>query len=140
MAYPGWEPGDHPWNRWPHFNAHARNKSSMTLNLDEPEGARIFRELVSISDVVFENNVPATIDKLGLGYAELRKIRPDLVMVRMPAYGLDGPYAGYRSLGAHLEGTAAHTYVRVTPTRTHPSATTSISATRSRRPPAPPPF
>ena len=112
VAYPGWEPGDHPWNRWPHFNAHGRNKSSMTLNLDEPEGARIFRELVSISDVVFENNVPATIDKLRLGYAELRKIRPDLVMVRMPAYGLEGPYAGYRSLGAHLEGTAAHTYVR----------------------------
>ena len=112
VAYPGWEPGDRPWNRWPHFNAHARNKVSFTLNLDEPDGARLFRQLVSISDLVFENNVPATIDKLGLGYDELRKLRPDLVMLRMPAYGLDGPYAGYRSLGAHLEGTAGHTYVR----------------------------
>jgi crotonobetainyl-CoA:carnitine CoA-transferase CaiB-like acyl-CoA transferase len=111
-AYPGWKPGPRPWNCWPHFNAHARNKLSMTLNIERPGGLDVLRELVRVSDVVIENNVPETIDKLGIGYEALRRVRPDIVMIRMPAYGLSGPYANYRSLGAHLEGTAGHTYIR----------------------------
>ena len=111
-AYPDWTPGEHPWNRFPLFHSHGRNKLSMTLNLGKPEALEVFMRLVNVSDVVMENNVPETIEKLGVSYEELRKVRPDIIMVRMPAYGLSGPYSHYRSLGQHLEGAAGHTFMR----------------------------
>ncbi|MCH7553629.1 MAG: CoA transferase [Chloroflexi bacterium] len=112
MAYPDWRPGERPWNRRANFQCHARNKLSMTLNLPDPEALDILLRLVSIADLVVENNVPETIDKLGVGYEVLRKAKPDIVMVRMPAYGLTGPYRDYRSMGAQLEGTAGHCLLR----------------------------
>ena len=112
VAYPDWIAGDRSFNRWPFFTAHARNKRSMTIDLTKPEGRENFLRLVSLADVVVENNVPETIEKLGLTYEELRKVRPDIIMLRMPAYGLSGPYKNYRSLGAHLEGSAGHTLIR----------------------------
>ena len=125
VAFPDWDPGPRPWNVWPHFQAHGRNKLSMTLDLTQREGRDLFLELVSVSDVMIENNVPETIEKLGLEYETLRKVKPDLVMVRMPAYGLSGPYKNYRSLGAHLEGTAGHTLLRGYPD-TDPSMTEDV--------------
>ena len=112
MAAPDWEPGPRPWNRMPLFNSHGRNKLSMTLNLHEPGGREVFNRLLPVSDVLIENNVPETIDKLGLDYQELQRVNPGLIMVRMPAYGLSGPYSGYRSLGTHMECVNGHTSVR----------------------------
>ena len=94
------------------FQSHARNKLSMTVDLRRPEGLEIFHRLLRVSDVFIENNVPETIEKLGLTYQELIKVRPDLIMLRMPAYGLDGPYKNYRSFGTQLECTAGHTWLR----------------------------
>ncbi len=111
-AYPDFKPGKRPWNRWPFFQVHARNKLSMTMDMKSPEGIDIVKKVVAISDIVIENNVPETVTKLGIDYPALRKVKPDIIMVRMPAYGLTGPYANYRSLGSHLEGTAGHTFVR----------------------------
>lgn len=111
-AYPNWKPGNRPWNLWPFFQAHARNKKSMTIDMRKPEGVELFKRLVAISDIVIENNVTETAEKLGIDYPALRKIKPDIVMLRMPAYGLTGPYRNYRSFGAHLEGAAGHTYIR----------------------------
>ena len=125
VAYPDWTPGERPWNRWPFFNAHARNKHSMTLNLGRPGAREVFERLVRTADIVVENNVPETIEKLGITYEDLRKIKPDIVMLRMPAYGLSGPYKNYRSLGAHLEGTAGHYLVRGYPD-TDPSMTEDV--------------
>lgn len=112
MAAPNWEPGDRPWNRMPQFNSHARNKLSMTLNLRRREGKEIFDKLVALSDILIENNVPETIDKLGLDYEGIRTINPGLIMVRMPAYGLNGPYSPYRSLGTHMECVNGHMSLR----------------------------
>jgi crotonobetainyl-CoA:carnitine CoA-transferase CaiB-like acyl-CoA transferase len=69
----------------------ARNKGSVTLDLRKPEGADIFRRLVAESDVVLENFRPGTLEKWGLGYEELEKINPRLVMLRISAYGQTGP-------------------------------------------------
>lgn len=69
-----------------------RNKQYMTLDLRTPEGADIFRQLVAKSDVVLENFRPGTMEKWGLGYESLRRINPRLVMLRISAYGQDGPY------------------------------------------------
>ena len=109
---PNRDPGNRPWNRHPLFNAHARNKRSMTVDLLRPEGKEIFNRLVSISDVLVENNPTETMTKLGISYDELREINPELIMVRMPAYGNDGPYQNHRSLGIHIEGVIGHSLLR----------------------------
>ncbi len=69
----------------------SRNKKSMTLNLKHPEGAEIFRELVRKSHVVLENFRPGTMEKWGIGFEDLRRINPKLVMLRVSAYGQTGP-------------------------------------------------
>ena len=112
VAYPNWVAGERGFNRSPFFTAHARNKKSMTIDVRQPEGREQLLRLISISDVVVENNVPETIDKLRLGYEQLKKARPDIIMLRMPAYGLSGPYKNFRSLGAQLEGAAGHSLIR----------------------------
>ena len=109
---PGRTPGARPWNRAPLFNAHARNKRSVTADLIQPKGIEVFKRLVKISDVFVENNATSTMEKLGISYEMLRSERPDIIMVRMPAYGSSGPYAGYRALGNHIEGVIGHSTVR----------------------------
>ncbi|MEE9199318.1 MAG: CoA transferase [Dehalococcoidia bacterium] len=111
-AYPGNEPGKRPWNRNVLFQLHGRNKLSMTSDLPSPECMDPFLQLVNISDVVLENNVPQTLDKLGISYEVLRRARPDIIMVRVPAFGLTGPYAHYRAFGSHMEAVAGHTGIR----------------------------
>ena len=111
-SYPDDDPGARPWNRNAAFNSHARNKLSMTLDIMAPEGLDIFKRLVAVSDVVVENNVPETIEKAGITYEALRQVKPDLIMLRMPAYGLSGPYKNYRSFGNHMEAVTGHHYLR----------------------------
>jgi crotonobetainyl-CoA:carnitine CoA-transferase CaiB-like acyl-CoA transferase len=70
----------------------ARNKKYVTLDLRTPAGAALFRRLVAESDAVLENFRPGTMEKWGLGYDVLREINPRLIMLRISAYGQDGPY------------------------------------------------
>ncbi len=72
----------------------ARNKKAVTLDLRHPVGADMFRKLVEKSDVVLENFRPGTLEKWGLGFEELRKINPKLIMLRISAYGQNGPKSG----------------------------------------------
>ncbi len=111
-ALPGNVPGARPWNRVPVFNAHARNKLSMTVDLLRPEGLDILKRLVKISDVFVENNVTESMDKLGISYEMLKEHNQDIIMLRMPAYGNTGPYRNYRALGVHLEGVIGHSLLR----------------------------
>ena len=111
-ALPGNVPGARPWNRCPVFNAHARNKLSMTVDLLRPEGVDVLKSLAKISDVFIENNVTESMDKLGISYGMLTEQNPDIIMLRMPAYGNTGPYRNYRALGVHLEGVIGHSLLR----------------------------
>ena len=70
----------------------ARNKKSATLDLRQPVGAELFRKLVAQADVVLENFRPGTLARWGLGFDELLKINPRLVMLSVSAYGQTGPY------------------------------------------------
>src|SRR5215212_8677314 len=70
-----------------------RNKRSVTLNLKDPRGQRIARELASQSDIVIENFKLGTLEKLGLGYEQLRETNPRLIFCSISGYGPDGPYA-----------------------------------------------
>lgn len=111
-AFPDNKPGDRPWNRNVVFQIHGRNKLSMTSDLENLDCMDAFLRLVSISDVVLENNVPSTMKKLGVSYELLKTVRPDLVMVRVPAFGITGPYSGFRALGNHMEAAAGMTHIR----------------------------
>jgi crotonobetainyl-CoA:carnitine CoA-transferase CaiB-like acyl-CoA transferase len=70
----------------------ARNKKFVTLDLRKQRGAQMFRQLAAGSDVVLENFRPGTMEKWGLGLEALREVNPKLVMLRISAYGQDGPY------------------------------------------------
>ena len=110
--YPDLDPKDDPWNRSANFNSHARNKKSMTADLSAPEGREAFLRLVEVSDVVIENNSPGAFDRARLTWDDLREVNPRLVMVRMPAFGLSGPYHDYRCFGTHAEAMAGQTLLR----------------------------
>jgi benzylsuccinate CoA-transferase BbsF subunit len=75
---------------------------SITLNLKEPEGVQLATQLVAKSDVVIENFGPGAMDKLNLGYDELKKVKPDIVMLSMPTAGLSGPLKNVRAYGMSL--------------------------------------
>jgi crotonobetainyl-CoA:carnitine CoA-transferase CaiB-like acyl-CoA transferase len=114
-AFPNFEPQPRQWNRSPGFNSHARNKRSMTVNIATPEGRAVLLDLVKISDVVVENNVPETVERAGFTYADLAAVNPRIIVLRMPSYGLSGPYKNYRSFGTHMEGMTGHHYLRSYP-------------------------
>ena len=114
-AYPDAEPGDEPWNRNGWFNCLHMSKYGITLELTSDEGRRVFEQLVSISDVVIENFRQGSLERLGYDYDALRRHRPDLIYVSMPAFGNTGPWKSYLGYGigqeqlsgmAHLTGYA----------------------------------
>lgn len=84
-----------------------RNKRSVTLNLREAEGQELARALIREADVVVENFRPGTMERWGLGFEDLRRENPGLVMVRVSGFGQDGPYAqraGYGAIGEAMGG------------------------------------
>ena len=97
------DPGEQPWNREGSFNALQRSKLGVTLNLKAEEGVKAFKELARISDVVVENNRPGTTDRLGLGYGELRKEKPDLIYLSNTGFGHTGPWRNYAGIGRMFE-------------------------------------
>jgi crotonobetainyl-CoA:carnitine CoA-transferase CaiB-like acyl-CoA transferase len=116
---PGWAGGmprgvvgDKPWNYSPTFVSLFRNKKSVTMDIRRPEGMDLLRRLVAVSDVVYENNATGTMEGLGITYDWLREANPNIIFVRVPAYGSSGPYYNARALGVHLEGVMGHTLLR----------------------------
>jgi len=69
-----------------------RNKRGVALNLKHPKGREIALRLAERSDVVVENFRRGTMDRLGLGYDDIRKVRPDIIYASLSGFGLDGPY------------------------------------------------
>jgi len=75
------------------FAAGNRNKLSMGINLRDPLGLQIFKDLVAKSDVVLSNFKPGTMDSLGLGHEVLREINPAVIVVESSALGATGPWS-----------------------------------------------
>jgi len=70
-----------------------RNKRSLTLDLRHPEAPAVLRQLVQRCDVVLNNFRPGVMDDMGLSWAELQRIKPDIISCHVTGFGLDGPYA-----------------------------------------------
>ena len=99
--------GDSLW-----WSIAARNKRSITIDLRTGEGQQLVRDLVATADILVENFRPGTLERWGLGWADLSAIRPELIMVRVSGFGQTGPYAqraGYASIGEAMGGLRALT-------------------------------
>lgn len=83
---------DQWWEKSPIFAALNTNKKGITLDLQRPRGRELLHRLIATCDVIAENFTPRVLDQIGLDFAKAQSIRPDVVMVRMPGFGLDGPW------------------------------------------------
>lgn len=83
---------DRYWERGPIFAALNTNKKSLTIDFRHERGVELVRRVIATCDVVVENYTPRVLDQAGLDYETLRAAHPGLVMVRMPGFGLDGPW------------------------------------------------
>ena len=84
-----------------------RNKKAVTLDMRQPEGQALFKEMVIHTDFVLENFRPGTMEKWHCGWEELRQINPRLIMIRVSGYGQTGPYshrAGFGAIGEAMGG------------------------------------
>ena len=88
-----------------------RNKKAVTLDIRKPEGAELLKRLVAKSDVLVENFRPGTLEKWGLDYETLKAINPDLILVRVSAYGQDGPYRNRPGYARVAHGFAGLTHL-----------------------------
>jgi crotonobetainyl-CoA:carnitine CoA-transferase CaiB-like acyl-CoA transferase len=89
------------------FNQWHQGKRSMTIALRTPEGAALVKQLVAEADVVVQNFGTGVLERLGLGYAELRAVNPRIVLASVSGYGQTGPsreYMGYGPSAAALSG------------------------------------
>ncbi|MDZ7728141.1 MAG: CoA transferase [Dehalococcoidia bacterium] len=106
---------DLPWNRIMNYNELNHGKRGVSLDVATPEGRDLFLRLAKHADVVVQNFSPRVMDNLGINYARLSEVNPGIVLVSMPAFGLDGPYRDRIAYGpgidamsglAHLTGYA----------------------------------
>ena len=72
------------------------NKKSTTLNLRDPKGKELFKRLIKDADIMAENRGPGAMDRLGLGYEDLKKINPRLIYAAVKGFGSYGPYSDYK--------------------------------------------
>ena len=98
-------------NESAYFRAWNRNKRSITLDLSYPEAKDLFLELTRISDVVLENFSPRVMQNWGLNYNNLKKVRPDLIMISMSAMGQTGPWKNFVAFGPTLQSLGGLTYL-----------------------------
>jgi crotonobetainyl-CoA:carnitine CoA-transferase CaiB-like acyl-CoA transferase len=90
-----------------YFAVYNRGKKSVALDLRSSDGMAVLRELIGSADFVLENYRPGTMAKMGLGYEDLRKIKPDIILISVSGFGQYGPYRerpAFDSLGQAMSG------------------------------------
>lgn len=109
---------DQWWEKSPIFEALNTNKKGLTLDLQSPRGRELLRELIATCDVVVENFTPRVLDQIGLDFATVQSIRPDTVMVRMPGFGLEGPWRDNPAFAYVIESASGVSWLTGYPDRT----------------------
>lgn len=105
FSEPGW------WERSGIFAGLNSGKSGITVDLASEHGRDLLRRLIATCDVVVENNTPRVLEQLGFDAAAVHAIRPDAVMVRMPGFGLDGPWRDDPAFAFVIEDAAGLTWL-----------------------------
>ncbi|ANQ75897.1 MULTISPECIES: CoA transferase [Rhodococcus] len=137
---------DRFWERGAPFVGANLGKKDITADLADPRGLTVVRELIAEADVILENYGPRVLESRGLDYEGIRAINPDIVMVRMPAWGLDGPWrdrpgftytvnaaSGMAELTGYADGEPLLTGSAVDPFAAFVCSFATITAIRRRR-------
>ncbi len=105
FRYSGAQPfeGEDWYERSPLWQATNLNKRDITLDLSSSRGRELARRLAAQADVVVENYSPRVVEQFGLDYDSLVALRPDIIAVRMPGFGLDGPWRDYVGWALNIE-------------------------------------
>ncbi len=105
------------WEKQPIFAALNTNKKDITLDLATEPGRDLLARLIATADVLAENYTPRVLDQLGLDYAAVQRINPGIVMVRMPGFGLDGPWRDNPAFAYVIEAAAGISWLTGYPDR-----------------------
>lgn len=112
--YAGGPPGPNTTIYYANFNL---GKRGITLNLRDPRAIALAKRLVATCDVVSDNFTAGTMQKLGLGYEELRQVKPDIIQMSMSLAGQTGPDRGNKGFGTVIQGSAGITHFTGWPDR-----------------------
>ncbi len=110
----------------PRFIEANLNVLSAQLNLKHPEGVRLLRELAAKCDVVLDNFRAEVLPRMGLGPDELRQLRPDLIVLKMPGLGCDGPKHEWGTWGSTLTAFSGMTYLWNHPDQPRPVGSQTV--------------
>ena len=102
---------DQFWERGPIFAALNTNKKSLTIDFRDPRGIDLLRRFIGTCDVIIENYTPRVLDQLGLDDEALRADHPGLVMLRMPGFGLEGPWRDQAAFAFVIEDASGLTWL-----------------------------
>jgi len=92
------------------FMAFNCGKKGVAIDMKKPEGMTLVKELIKECDVVVQNFAPGVMERLGLGYNELKKIKPQIIYAALSGFGQSGPYSRYGSYAAVAEAISGYTY------------------------------
>ncbi|MGV0745977.1 CaiB/BaiF CoA transferase family protein [Mycolicibacterium sp. XJ870] len=106
------------WERSPIFSALNTNKKGLTLDFQTEQGRDLLHRLIARCDVVVENFTPRVIDQIGLDFESVRALREDIVMLRMPGFGLDGPWRDNPAFAYIIEDASGLSWLTGYPDRT----------------------
>ncbi|MBH0781757.1 CaiB/BaiF CoA-transferase family protein [Nocardia bovistercoris] len=102
---------DQWWEKSPIFSGLNTNKKSITVDFRDERGRDLLHKLVATCDVVVENYTPRVLEQIGLSHSEVEAIRPDAIMVRMPGFGLNGPWRDNPAFAYVIEDTSGLTWL-----------------------------
>ena len=111
--------GEDP-NLSPRFLEFNRNKRSFTVNLKHPKGQKVLHDLVAHADAVLDNYSVDVVERIGLGYEDLRRVKPDIINLRMPGLGTTGPKRHFSTVGVNITAFTGLTYLWNHPGVTNP--------------------
>jgi crotonobetainyl-CoA:carnitine CoA-transferase CaiB-like acyl-CoA transferase len=106
------------WEKSPIFAALNTNKRDITLDLQSARGKELLLRLTATCDVIVENFTPRVLDQIGLDFAAVQAVRPDAIMLRMPGFGLDGPWRDNPAFAYAIESAAGLSWLTGYPDRT----------------------
>ena len=105
-------PTEDKWWEWGMvYHGVNTNKRAITLNLTDPEGRAVLEKLVATADVLIENYTPRVMDNFGLTWEHLSAVNPELIMVRMPGFGLSGPWRDNTGFAQTMEQMSGMAYL-----------------------------
>jgi crotonobetainyl-CoA:carnitine CoA-transferase CaiB-like acyl-CoA transferase len=103
MRFAGAIPGERMWEWSPVFHGANPGKRAVTLDLDREEGMALVKRLIAGADVVMENYSHRVFENFGLGWETIHELNPRAIMLRMPAFGLDGPWRDRNGFAMTIE-------------------------------------